>query len=99
MDTLLTDEQTAFLLEHRELIDAVLKIADSDAFKTLFGTMTPGEALDRYEAALNDADETSDPTLRERYRRLKASLATNDHTEMIQQLRESADFWDKELSE
>jgi hypothetical protein len=99
-DLKLNDAQMAVLLEHYPVIDALFELSESADFKAAFGEMPLSEVLQRLEATLadEDDDEENDPVLRARYQRMQAEMESGDHTEMIRKLRESASFWDEELS-
>ena len=90
---MLDEEQLAFLLEHHELIDALLEFADTDEFKSKFDGLPIGEVLKRFEDTLKQDDEPDD-VLRERYERMKMELETGDHRVLLRKLRGSSLFDD-----
>jgi len=61
MLTALKDNEIAFLLEHEEVFDALLDIAALDGFREVFGNMLLSEVIARYESALTDTADESDP--------------------------------------
>ena len=64
----LNSEQLTFIVEHQNIIDALRELATSDEFIAVFGEMSVGEVLDRYEMTLAEDDEESrNVNLRQRY--------------------------------
>jgi hypothetical protein len=88
-------EQMQWLSEQQEFLELLHALEDSPEFQSLFGDMSLGEAIERFEATL----EEDDAVLRERYQRIQSELADDNQTDMLKKLRDSADAWDKELGE
>lgn len=69
---LLNEKQMELLAEYHELIDALYEITTSDEYESLFGEMTIGEAVTRYENTLNDENVGWEHDIRERYEQFQA---------------------------
>jgi hypothetical protein len=91
----LSVEQMRWLSEQHEFLELLRALEDSPEFQSLFGEMSLGEAIERFESTL----EEDDAVLRERYQRMQAELTNNNQTDLLKKLRASADAWDEELGE
>jgi len=69
-EQVLSKEQLDFLAQHQDVLDALWELAESEAFRAVFGDIELSEMLRRYEATLIP-DEDHDPELRRRYEQIK----------------------------